>query len=204
MPGDLSPDDLPLQRIYRWERERPEAIFLTQPYGGGKVRDWTWGRAVAEIRCIATWLKAQDWEPGSRVAILSRNCAWWIMADLAIWMAGHVTVPIYPSLKAQSIRQILEHCGAKACFLGATDEREATEAGIPDGVTCVRFPTAAPNDWPTWEVLVTANRPMPGSPTRPGDDLSTIIYTTPAPRAPRKGSCTPSVPSVSTPRSLPN
>jgi long-chain acyl-CoA synthetase len=177
MPGNLSADDLPLQRIYKWERERPETVFLTQPYGGGKVRDWTWGQAVAEVRRIAAWLKTQDWEPGSRVAILSRNCAWWIMADLAIWMAGYVTVPIYPSLKAQSIRQILEHCGAKACFLGATDEREATDAGIPAGVACVRFPTAQPNDWPTWEVLVTANRPIAGNPTRPGDDLSTIIYT---------------------------
>ena len=39
MPGNLSADDLPLQRIYKWERERPEAIFLTQPYGGGNVRD---------------------------------------------------------------------------------------------------------------------------------------------------------------------
>jgi long-chain acyl-CoA synthetase len=177
MPANLSADDLPLQRIYRWERERPESIFLTQPFGGGNVRDWTWGQAVAEIRRIATWLKAQEWEPGSRVAILSRNCAWWIMADLAIWMAGHVTVPIYPSLKAQSIRQILEHCGAKACFLGATDEREATDEGIPPGVACVRFPTAMPRESPTWDVLVTANRPMPGHPVRAGDELSTIIYT---------------------------
>ncbi|MEO8594219.1 MAG: AMP-binding protein [Candidatus Solibacter sp.] len=177
MPANLTADDLPLQRIYRWERERPEAIFLTQPFGGGSVRDWTWGQAVAEIRRIATWLKAQEWEPGSRVAILSRNCAWWIMADLAIWMAGHVTVPIYPSLKAQSIRQILEHCGAKACFLGATDEREATDEGIPAGVACVRFPTAIPRESPTWDVLVTANRPMPGHSVRAGDELSTIIYT---------------------------
>jgi len=177
MPGNLSTDDLPLERIYRWERERPDAVFLTQPHDGGKVRDWTWSQALSEIRRIAAWLKAQDWEPGSSVAILSRNCAWWIMADLAIWMAGHVTVPIYPSLKAQSIRQILEHCGAKACFLGATDDREATVAGIPAGVACVRFPTAAANDWPTWDVLVTANRPLAGNPTRPGGDLSTIIYT---------------------------
>ncbi len=185
MPGNLSADDLPLQRIYRWERERPEAVFLTQPHGGGKVRDWTWSQSVAEIRRIAEWLKAQNWEPGSRVAILSRNCAWWIMADLAIWMAGYVTVPIYPSLKAQSIRQILEHSEAKACFIGATDDREATEAGIPAGITCVRFPTAAPSDWPTWEVLVTANRPIAGNPTRAGDELATIIYTSGTTGAPK-------------------
>jgi long-chain acyl-CoA synthetase len=107
------------------------------------------------------------------------------MADLAIWMAGHVTVPIYPSLKAQSIRRILEHCEAKACFLGATDEREATEAGIPAGVVCVRFPTASPSDWPTWEVLVTANLPIHDNPTRPADDLSTIIYTSGTTGAPK-------------------
>jgi long-chain acyl-CoA synthetase len=177
MPANLSPEDLPLQRIYKWERERTNVVFLTQPWGGGQVRDWTWGQAVDEIRRIAAWLKAQDWEPGSRVAILSRNCAWWIMADLAIWMAGHVTVPIYPSLKPQSIRQILEHCGARACFLGATDDREATDAGIPPGVSCIRFPTAEPNDWPSWDVLATANLPLPGHPTRSADDLSTIIYT---------------------------
>ena len=27
MPGNLSADDLPLQRIYRWERERPDSCF---------------------------------------------------------------------------------------------------------------------------------------------------------------------------------
>ena len=53
MPGNFSADDLPLQRIYKWERERPEAIFLTQPYGGGNVRDWTWGQAVAAKAVIA-------------------------------------------------------------------------------------------------------------------------------------------------------
>ena len=177
MPVDLSPDDLPLQRIYRWERERSEAVFLTQPYDRGKVREWTWGQAVGEVRRMASWLKAQGWEPGTRVAILSRNCAWWILADLAIWMAGYVTVPVYPSLKAQSVRKILEHSEAKACFLGAADDPETPQSGIPAGVACVRFPTAAPSDWPTWEVLVTANSPLTGNPVRPADDLSCIIYT---------------------------
>jgi long-subunit acyl-CoA synthetase (AMP-forming) len=27
---------------------------------------------------------------------LSKNCAWWIMADFAIWMAGHLSVPFFP------------------------------------------------------------------------------------------------------------
>jgi long-chain acyl-CoA synthetase len=185
MPGDVSADELPLERIYKWERERPDAIFLTQPYDGGKLREWTWSQAVSEARRMANWLRAQGWEPGSRIAILSRNCAWWVMADLAIWMAGHVTVPIYPSLKAQSIRRLLEHSEAKACFIGGVDDREAAEYGIPPGVDIVRFPTACFREAPTWEVLVTANAPLPGHPVRPATDLATIIYTSGTTGAPK-------------------
>jgi long-chain acyl-CoA synthetase len=51
---------------------------------------------MQEVRTIAGWLKAQDWPPGSHIVILSKNCAWWIMADFAIWMAGHLSVPFFP------------------------------------------------------------------------------------------------------------
>lgn len=173
----VTEDELALASVYRWERERADRVFLTQPYDHGKVRDWTWAQAAGEVRRMATYLSAQDWEPGTRVAILSKNCAWWIMADLAIWMAGHVTVPIYPSLKPQSVRQILQHSGARACFLGATDEKEMAETGIPPGIACIRFPTAAPYDCPTWDVLVAANRPMADYPMRAADELATVIYT---------------------------
>jgi long-chain acyl-CoA synthetase len=140
---NFSEEDLPLQWMYRWETERAGHIFLTQPFNGGKVREWTWAEAAGEVRRIAAYLKAQNWEPGSRVAILSRNCAWWIMADLAIWMAGHVTVPIYPSLKPQTIRQILEHSDSKACFLGAIDDREMVAAAIPAEVMTIALPTVS-------------------------------------------------------------
>ncbi|HEY1339602.1 MAG TPA: AMP-binding protein [Bryobacteraceae bacterium] len=170
-------DDLPLQCAYRWERERPERIFLTQPFGGGQVRHWTWAQAIGEARRMAAYLKAQDWEPGSRVAILSKNCAWWIMADLAVWMAGHVSVPIYPSLRTHSIRHILEHSGARACFVGAVDDRETAGLfSLPD-IAWIGFPNAHDGPDLGWEALVEANAPLPGNPKRGGGDLATIIYT---------------------------
>jgi long-chain acyl-CoA synthetase len=170
-------EELPLQCMYRWERERAHRVFLTQPFAGGDVRDWTWAEAADEARRMSAYLKAQAWEPGSRVAILSRNCAWWVMADLAIWMAGYVTVPIYPSLKPQSIRQILEHSGAMACFLGPTDEKEAVSSGIPAHVLCIRFPTAPAGGGPCWHEIVAVCEPLAGTPTRAADELATIIYT---------------------------
>jgi long-chain acyl-CoA synthetase len=168
--------DLPLQCIWRWEKERAHQVFLTQPLGG-RVREWTWAHAVGEARRMAAYLKAQHWEPGSPVAILSKNCSWWIMADMAIWMAGHVSVPIYPSLRAQTIRQLLEHSRAKLCFLGATD-READGVWGPPGMPWVTFPNAAASDSAAgWESIVAVSTPIPGAPVRPADDLATIIYT---------------------------
>jgi long-chain acyl-CoA synthetase len=171
-------EELPLDRFYRWERERAGRTFLTQPFEGGKLREWTWAQAAYEVRRIAGYLKAQGWEPGSRVAILSRNCAWWMMADLAIWMAGHVTVPVYPSLRPQTIRQILEHSDAKLCFVGATDDPEAGAAGLPPGVPAIRFAT-------DWDTLVARAAPIEGSPTRGGDELATIFYTSGTTGAPK-------------------
>jgi long-chain acyl-CoA synthetase len=178
-------DELPLQCMYRWERERAERIFLTQPFGGGNVRNWTWKEAAGEVRRMAAYLKSQGWGPGARVAILSRNCAWWIMADLAIWMAGYATVPVYPSLKPQSVRQILEHSGAKGCFIGPTDEKETAGSGIPEGVLTIRFPHVPANGGMAWEKVLEATPPIRDNPTRPADDLATIIYTSGTTGAPK-------------------
>ena len=75
----ISGDDLPLQRIYKWEKERAKEAFLTQPIHG-EVKEWTWAQAVDEARRMAAWLDAQNWPRGSRIVILSKNCAWWMMA----------------------------------------------------------------------------------------------------------------------------
>jgi long-chain acyl-CoA synthetase len=175
--GSLTVDDLLLSRVYRWERERGERIFLTQPFDGGKLRQWSWAQAACEARRMAAYLKAQDWEPGSRVAILSRNSAWWIMADLAIWMAGHVSVPVYPSLRAQTVRNVLEHSESKACFLGPTDEKEMANSGVSAGVGRISFPTLQDARDPTWEGVIASHQPISSSPAPRADDLATIIYT---------------------------
>jgi long-chain acyl-CoA synthetase len=179
----ITADDLPLERVFRWERERADRVFLTQP-GGGRVRDWTWAQAAGEARRIASYLKAQDWEPGARVAILSKNSAWWIMADLAIWMAGYVSVPIYPSIRAEGVRKILEHSGARACFLGDVEKETAPACGM-SGISWIALPNASLDTGVSWDALVEANAPMAGAPVRPAGDLATIIYTSGTTGAPK-------------------
>lgn len=177
----ISQDDLPLSRIYRWEKELADHTWLTQPMGKGEVRSWTWAEAINEARRVAEWLQSygriHQWPVDAKVAILSKNCAHWIMADIAIWMAGYVSVPLYPTLTANSVRQILEHSESKAIFVGKLDDYAMMRPGIPDEVTrfgCVLSPA---DDHRTWEDIVASNPPMPGETRRVPDELATIVYT---------------------------
>src|SRR5439155_25081753 len=72
-----------LEHAYHWERTTPNQPYLTQPLGAGVVKDWTWRTAMDEARRMAAHLRSLALPPGSNIALLSRNCAHWIMADLA-------------------------------------------------------------------------------------------------------------------------
>ena len=173
----VSNDALALQRLYHWEQTAPQQLLLTQPLGGGQVRDYTWAQVMDETRRMAAHLKGLGYEPGSRIAILSKNCAHWLMCDFAIWMAGHVSVPLYPTLAADTIRQILVHSEAKLLFVGKLDGWAAMKPGVPDGLPCVSMPLSPPNDYTTWESIVQATPPLAGNPVRDGGELATIMYT---------------------------
>ncbi|MGQ0697400.1 MAG: AMP-binding protein [Panacagrimonas sp.] len=173
----LAREELPLACFYRRERERPDAIAFTQPMGKGVVRDLTVRQVSDEARRMAAHLRSFGWEPGTRIAILSKNCAHWIMSDLAIFMAGYVSVPLYPTLTAESVRQVLEHSSAKALFIGKLDGWPAMRLGVPDSVQRIRLPLSPPENCPGWDELIAATPPLTGEPDRDGDELATIMYT---------------------------
>ena len=173
----VADDRLPLQRAYHWESKSPGVIFLSQPMGGGVVKDYTWAQAMDEARRMATHLKAQGFEPGTHIALMSKNSAHWIIADLAIWMAGHVSVPLYPTLAAETVRQILEHSESKLLFIGKLDDWEMMKDGVPTGLPAITLPLSPKTSFPTWADIVAKTAPMTGNPVRAADELATIIYT---------------------------
>ncbi|HBY62045.1 MAG TPA: AMP-binding acetyl-CoA synthetase [Solibacterales bacterium] len=187
VPGavpDQEADNLTLQRIYHWEKYRAKEIFLTQPIQG-QIRDWTWEEAVDESRRMAAWLRAQHFPAGSHIAILSKNSAWWIMADIAIWMAGHASVAIYGSLTAAGAREQLEHSDSVACFLGHTDDKHITPDALPPGIKVIALPTIDPGPATPWDSIIEATPPMEESPVRGGDEVATIMYTSGTTGAPK-------------------
>ena len=177
MAQTVAPEALALQRLYHWEDTTPDKVALTQPVGGGAVREWTWRQMMDEVRRMAAHLKGLGFEPGARIALMSKNTAHWLMTDYAIWMAGYVSVPLYPTLASATVRQILTHSEARLLFVGKLDIWDEMRAGIPEGLPTIRLPLSPQFDAPTWDAIVAATPPMPGRPVRDGNELATIIYT---------------------------
>jgi long-chain acyl-CoA synthetase len=166
-----------LDYVYEHEQSRPGEIWLTQPIGGGAVRDFTWREAMSEVRRMAAHLLSLDLPKGSNIALFSKNCAWWFLADLAIWMSGHVTVPLYPTLTSETIRRILEHSEAKLVFVGKLDGFDMMKGGIPEGTAMIVMPLGPTLAVPRWEDIIASTMPIETSPTRDPDELATIVYT---------------------------
>ncbi|MEI6028146.1 MAG: AMP-binding protein [Betaproteobacteria bacterium] len=180
MKIDIAPDKLALQRLYHWETTAASRIVLSQPMGGGVVRDFTWRELMDQSRRMAAHLQSVGIQPGDRVALMSKNTAHWLMSDFAIWMAGGVSVPLYPTLAPATIAQILEHSGAKLLFVGKLDGWEAMKPGVPAGLPCISHPLSpedAKRSYPQWDEICARTNPLAGQPVRDGDELSTIMYT---------------------------
>ena len=190
----VDPSKLALQRLYHWEQTAPSRVVLTQPMGGGAVRDFSWSQVMDGARRMAAHLQAQGLQAGDRVGLISKNTAWWLMADFSIWLAGGVSVPLYPTLAAETIRQILDHSQARWLFIGKLDGWDTMRPGVAPavaaGLACIRLPLAPPMDqMPAgtrdWDAVVANTAPLAGQPLRDGDELATIMYTSGTTGAPK-------------------
>jgi long-chain acyl-CoA synthetase len=170
-------DDNVLHAFYRVVRERRGETYLTQPLGGGRVEDFSFERTLDQAKRMAAHLRSLGLPSGSRIAIVSKNCAHFFLADLAIWMAGHVSVPIFPTSGAAAVRYVLEHSDSRLLFVGKLDDWPEIARGVPDGLPCVTFPLAPPSDLPRWDDLVARHPPIADEPRRQPDDWATIVYT---------------------------
>ena len=166
-----------LDYVYDKEAAHPERVYLTQPTGAGATTDYSWGRVLDEARRMAAHLQSLGLQPGDRVAILSKNCAHFFMAELAIWIGGYTTVAIFPTENADVVRYVLEHSEAKVLFVGKLDTWSAQEPGVPADLPRIAFPLAPKTQFDTWDAVIGRTQPLTGRVARQGDELAMIIYT---------------------------
>ena len=170
-----------LHSLLQWEASRTHSIYMTQPYPDGRVVDYTWVEVASQVRRMATHLKSLNLPPQSSIALLGKNSAHWIMADLAIWMAGHITVPLYPALNGETAAYVFEHSEAKLLFLGKMDGKSdgwnEIAPVVPASMPVISLPMSPRTDVPQWDEIIARTQPLQDIKLPKADDLATILYT---------------------------
>jgi len=166
-----------LDHVYAHEAELGDLVFLSQPMGSGEVIDMTWAQSMDQARRMAAHLQGLGFAPGARIAMLSKNCAHFILAELAVWMAGYTTVAIFPTETAETVRYVLDHSEASLLFVGKLDNWARQEPGVPAGLPRIAFPLAPPTDFEPWDRIVARTPPLAGRPGRKAADLAMLMYT---------------------------
>lgn len=177
-----------LEIFYKREQAHPDRVFLRQPYGG-IFRELTYREAAEESRRIAAALKAMGHAPGDRVGIYSKNCYHWILADLAILMAGCVSVPFYPTLNPEALREVVELSDIRTLFVGKLDAWDDRAAVLPDSLTKIAFPqyegNAAIGGCISWGNLTREHAPLRPAHFPKPSEAFTIVYTSGTTGAPK-------------------
>ncbi|NJB84669.1 long-subunit acyl-CoA synthetase (AMP-forming) [Lewinella marina] len=173
-------DRTTLESFYAKEVAHPEKPFLHQPFGE-RWETYTWGEVGQMARRVAAFLNDQGLKPGSHIGLVSKNCREWIIADLAIMMAGHVSVPFFATLTGEQIAEVLELGDVDLLFVGKTEVWNSMKTGIPDEMPVVRFPHYPGNDvvdrGTDWDEILRDYQPIPGQPVPDRSGLWTLIFT---------------------------
>ncbi|PXX89673.1 AMP-binding acetyl-CoA synthetase [Marinobacter vulgaris] len=169
-----------LHCLYHWAEHTPDKVYLTQPFADGTTEDITWRQAADQVSRMAAHLGSLDIPERSNIGILGKNSAHWILCDLATWAAGHVSVPLYPTLNGDTAAYVLEHSEAKLLFLGKLDGKadgwNDIKEHIPDDLPIISLPMSPRSDTPQWLDIIADQQPAEPKLPDP-DDLATIVYT---------------------------
>lgn len=165
----------PLEAFLHWEKSTAQNVFLKQPINGNH-QDFSYQEVGQQVRKIAAYLRSLNLPERSHIALLSKNCAHWNMADIAIMMAGYVSIPIYPTLNDRSIKQIIDHSESKAIIIGKLDNYASQRPGIPD-IPKICVGLYGENDGESWEEIVSNQEPLMDIYSQEAEELITIIYT---------------------------
>ncbi|HLF94621.1 MAG TPA: AMP-binding protein, partial [Planctomycetota bacterium] len=102
-----------LARMF-WDRVEKSGDRPAQSFKQGTAwKTLTWREVGDIVREVALGLIAVGRQKGERIALLSASRAEWVQADFAIFSAGCVTVPVYPSYPPDLIAYVVNDSEAK-------------------------------------------------------------------------------------------
>ena len=134
-------------------RRHPERIALEEREVGGARADrqLTWRAWHDASRQAAAELVRAGVMPGEKVAILAGNRMLWPVADLAVLMAGAVSVGLYPTSAPAQVSQLLADCGATVLIADTAAQVEKVGSSIALQLRAVIAEEATPGATATWD-----------------------------------------------------
>ncbi|MDH5604295.1 MAG: AMP-binding protein, partial [Cyclobacteriaceae bacterium] len=95
-----------LEMFYSWEAKTPERVFLSQPHEG-RYDHYTWHETGNQVRQVAYYLHSLQLPPNAKIGVFGYTTAHWVMAELAILMAGYIVVPIHYNIPPEDFKHIV-------------------------------------------------------------------------------------------------
>ena len=166
---------MPGEKLRFWAENQPDVEVLFQPKNG-QLTSFTWQDIYQQAQKIASALVAMGLQQGSHIGLLSKNCAEWFIADFALMLGGYVSIPIYPSANAATIKYILEHAECKAIFVGKLDDHEEQEKGVEPSIVRIAMPYTTMAAKHQWDELLNTPITKLSNDLKP-EDVMTILYT---------------------------
>ncbi len=182
-----------LARMF-WNRVEKSAGSPAQKFKQqGTWKTLTWREVGNAVRDLAAGLVTLGRRPGDAVGILSTSRAEWVQADFAIFSAGCVTIPIYPTYPPDLIEYIVNDAGVKTLIvedptqLAKVLEVDKAMPGLEQIVIMQGYEGREPSPRRfTWEALRRLGREKADSLKAElanrvdgikRDDVATIVYT---------------------------
>jgi len=169
----------PVDNFIKWENLKGEDTFLIQPINGNN-QEFTWSQVGEEARKVCSYINSFNFPKKSKIAILSKNCAHWIITDLAIMMSGNISVPIYANVNGKTAKYILEHSESVMLFLGKLEEDDWKQMKnyIPKNIEKVDYGFYnLDSNFTKWDSIISKYKPTDKVFNISLNDIITIIYT---------------------------
>ncbi|MDC3077508.1 AMP-binding protein [Flavobacteriales bacterium] len=165
--------------FYRWEKEKANDPFLRQPFGDNWF-EYTWAEVGLMARKIASSIDSYNLPEKSHIGLISKNCREWVIADLAIMMSGHISVPFFPTLKSYELENLIDFGEVKLLFAGKLENWEEQSKGVKN-IPVISFPnyknhSSIPNS-ANWNDLLNKFEPKTDNYHPKLKDIWTIVFT---------------------------
>jgi len=166
--------------FYITEKKHLKKPFLRQPFGE-KWETYTWGEVGEMARKLAAGLQSLGLRKKAHIAIVSKNCREWVIADLAIMMAGYVSVPFYPTLTASQLNEVITSGDVDAIFVGKLETWEDMKDGVPTELPMISFPHyegfSKIESGYDWQTFIDQQEALASAPELTLADVWTIVFT---------------------------